>query len=249
MRIVLLSLLFSYSLFGSPSEELWTEIHGDGAMTVAQKSDYKTRAEKIAKELIKDDFRPLARKTDTALNAIIKIAVLNLKKHGFYTDARKLEWDWNTKYSNFVEKAVSQRDIGDFEPLSKYLAAAYELLEYKLGYQICYLLRLTDIKSLLYCIPVCFKLLCKVGLDEFELHFVHDLKYRGLLPVITYWTSLIVCSIATFGAGVFFICSPIAMGIEFAMDRWVGPAVAPKLWNLVCTKNNHEGDFDARLAR
>lgn len=238
MKWMLLFCFVSLSSWASPSEDQWTEIHGDGSMSVSQKNDYEKRADKIAQSVLNEDLVPLARKTDTSLGAVIRIGVMNLRKHGFYADAARLEIDFK-KFKGFVERAVvsGKRDIGDFEPLSKYLAAAYELLEYKLGYQICYTLRLSDIKSLNYTIPVVFSM-CKYPVEEFELHFVHDLKYRGLLPLVSYWTTVVTCTIATYGAGYFFICSPLAMGIEFAMDRWVGPAIAPKLWNMVCTKES-----------
>lgn len=235
MRQSLFLLLLCSISFASVSEDQWTEIHGSGVQTSEEKSSSNKQADRIAREIQTENLVALAKRTDKSLAAVIKIGVMNLRYRGFKKEATDLEMGY-FKMTHFVEKVMLKpnRDIGDFEPLSKYLAAAYELLEYKLGYQICYTLRLSDIKSLNYAIPVVFRM-CKYPEDEFELHFIHDLKYRGLLPLVSYWTTVITCSIATFGAGYFFICSPIAMGVEFAMDRWVGPAIAPKLYDLVCT--------------
>lgn len=235
MRLFLfLSLVIANVGYSSISEDQWTEIHGSGVQTKEEKEVSNKRADRIAREIYEDKMVVLARKTDRSLAAIIDIGTRNLRLRGYKKEATELQSGYY-KLTHFVEKTVLKgvRDIGDFEPLSKYLAVAYEVLEYKLGYQICYTLRLTDIKSLNYAIPVVFHP-CKFGLSEFELHFVHDIKYRGLLPVVSYWTTVITCSIATFGAGYFFVCSPLAMGVEFAMDRWVAPALAPKIYNLVC---------------
>jgi hypothetical protein len=125
------------------------------------------------------------------------------------------------------------RNIGDFKPLSQWLAGVYDKIEAALGHEICYALRLSDIKTINYAIPVVFSP-CDEGEIEFELHFIHDPNYRGLAPVVTYWVTVITCDVATYGAGTFFICSPIGMVTEFAMDRWVAPKIAPKLYDLIC---------------
>lgn len=216
------------------SQSGYEEIHGNGVYTVSEERDARERGELVRRDIETRQLVALADRTNSALSGIVRIGVLNLKRGGYYSQARELEQGWK-QHDGELQRLVIQpaRDIGDFEPLSKYLAVAYEILELKLGHKICYALRLTDIKTLNHAIPVVFRP-CPYGLDEFTLHFVHDALYRGLAPVVTYWTTVITCSIATYGAGYFFICSPMGMVTELAMDRWIAPALAPRLFNLVC---------------
>lgn len=232
--ITVLTLLLVCSFLRADEDQAFTEIHGNGVYQIAEKEKGEKAAEKIANEIATRDLLPLARRTNNALSAIIKIGYLNLKKRGYYKDAVWLEQEWK-KFNGSLERIVANpnRDIGSFKPLSEYLAVAYEILEYNLGYKLCYTLRLTDIKSLNYAIPVVFKP-CEYGLKEFELHFIHDAKYRGLAPVVSYWTTVITCSVASFGAGYFFICSPLGMLVELGMDKAVAPWLAPKIYNMVC---------------
>lgn len=213
----------------------WIEIHGNGIYPVSTEKDAEIRAQKIASEIESSDMRALAKRTDQAIAMLIKVGVLNLRKRGFYKDADWME-SQQKLHRNEVQRLVesSSKSIGDFEPISYFLAVAYETLEMRLGYQICYMTRLSDIKSLNFCIPVCFRP-CRYPLSEFELHFIHDELYRGLAPVIAYWGTLIPCSIATFSMGIIFpVCSPLAMAVELVMDRALAPYLAPKIYSLVC---------------
>lgn len=215
-------------------DEAWTEIHGNGVYTTAQRQDAEKRAARIARDFDERHFVAMADHTNLALRALIKIGYLNLRRNGYRAEAEKLRAGWQ-KFDGELVRIVSNpnRDIGDFEPLSAYLAMAYEVLEYKIGYKLCYILRLTDIKTLNFGIPVVFSP-CKHTLNDFCEHFIHDEKYRGVAPVVTYWVTVITCSIATYGAGYFFICSPIGMLTELTMDKAVAPWLAPKIYNWAC---------------
>lgn len=208
----------------------WEEIHGNGIYTTAQKKDANNRVVKLEKEF--SDIKRAATQSNLALRAIVKIGVKNLKKHGYYSEAYKMEAQWKTLDGKLIE-AVESRNIGDFEPLSDWLAVAYELLELKLGYEICRTLRLTDIKTINYCIRVVFKP-CVYGYANFYDHFVSDERYNGLAPVAAYWASNITCSIASYGAGYFFICSPVSMLVERIVKAKVAPWAAPKIYDRVC---------------
>lgn len=226
---LLIALLCSFAMADD-----WTEIHGDGVYSVAQQKDAQSRSNKLAKEIEQGQLVGLAGKTDRALGAIVRVGIINLKRRGYYAEASQLTVGWN-RFSGELPRIVSNRNrnIGDFEPLSVWLALAYEVLEAKLGYQICYTLRLTDIKSINFTIPVVFSP-CKYGLNEFQLHFVHDTKYRGLMPLVSYWITVIVCDVTTFGTGVFFICSPIGMLVELGFDRVIAPKLAPIIYDKAC---------------
>lgn len=217
----------------SAHADLYTEIHGDGVHTTGQQQTAEKKLQALHDEFERGGLTAMAERTDKALNGLFWVAIRNLKKHGHYSTAKKMEREWNEQRGKLYTFMRAGRDIGDFEPISLWLAAAYEVLEYTLGYEICRALRLSDIKTFNYTIPVVFSP-CKHGFLEFEMHFVHDAKYRGLAPVVSYWVSVITCSVATYGAGYFFICSPIGMLVELGMDRWAAPWLAPKIYNLAC---------------
>lgn len=212
----------------------WVEIHGNGIYTVAQEYEASGRAEEIARDFEHGRLEAIAEKTDRSLGAIIEVAYRNLKRKGHAQTASKLRTEWKQHQGEIVRIVRNpSRDIGSFKPLSDWLARAYETIEAKLGYEICRALRLSDLKTLNYAIPVVFAP-CKHGQNEFTMHFCHDAKYRGLAPVVTYWTVSITCSMATFGLGIFFVCSPIAMLTELVMDRKIAPWLAPKIYNAAC---------------
>lgn len=216
--------------------DMYTEIHGDGIYTVAENEDASRRVEKMRREIEIGGLKRLAEHTARDLDALMKIAAWNLKRKKYYSQASQLEREW--KYHRVALTSFMMEDgraIGDFEPLSQWLAEKYEMLELILGYEVCRALRLSDIKTFNYTIPVVFKP-CEHGLPEFELHFIHDDRYRGLMPVVSYWATSITCSIATFGAGYFFICSPIAMLVEVGVDKWAAPWLAPRIFNMACSK-------------
>lgn len=212
----------------------FTEIHGDGVYSTSQKNEANRRLKTIERDFEKHGLKGMAERTNAALGAVIKIGVMNLKRHGYSKEATEIQNGWKL-HNGELQRLVANpgRDIGDFEPLNKYLAIAYFILEQKLGYDLCRTLRLSDIMTLNFCIPVVFAP-CKYGESEFTKHFVHDDKYRGLAPVVAYWVTSLTCSVATFGAGYFFVCSPIGMLVELGTDRVVAPALAPKIYGWSC---------------
>ncbi len=239
MKLLLLLLLLPISCYaefeGTP---MWKEIHG-GLMDSLHEQMGSRRADRLAREFENGELPRMAQRTDQAINGIIKIAYLNLKRHGYHAEALSLKSEW-AQHAVELESLVEAREmmgaIGDFKPLSQWLATAYDKIEAKLGYQICMILRISDLKTLNYTIPVVFDP-CTYGEPEFTIHFCHDTKangYRGLAPVVTYWVVDIGCGIATYGAGIFFICSPVAMVAELAMDKKVAPWLAPKIYSAAC---------------
>lgn len=230
MKYLLILMTFASLCTADVDKTQWEEIHGNGIYTTSQKKEANDKT-KAAEKAFKDMERA-ATQSNLALRAIVKIGVKNLKRHHYYAEAYKMEAEWRMMDGKLI-KAVQSRHIGDFEPLSDWLAVAYEILELKLGIDICKTLRLTDIKTINYCIVVVFKP-CTYGYSNFYDHFVTDEIYKGLAPVVSYWATVIVCDIASYGAGYFFICSPIGMLVERAVLYKVAPWAAPKLYDLAC---------------
>jgi len=180
----------------------------------------------------------IGKKANLSLRAIFYIAELNLKRNGYHDLADEIKNEWGERDGKIYEiaKRIEENDlrgIGDFKPLSEWLQKAYEKIEEKLGYQLCLALRLSDIKTINHGLYVLFNL-CDFELKDFYEHFVNDGRYRGLLPVISYWSTIMACSIGTYGIGYFFICSPIGMLVELGVDKKVAPYLAPKIHNFFC---------------
>ena len=233
MKIVNFIILF-LSLFviaDTNTEGYYAEIHGNQIYDKRQKEEADELIKKS--EQIFSSFYSLADHSNLAIRNIIKLAVKNMRRRGYLKEARLVEDGWKNYDGNLVDIALKKRNIGDFEPISEYLAMAYEIMELTLGYDICWLLRLTDLKTINHGLRVCFRP-CQFGYDNFYEHLVHDEKYRGLGPVVAYWSVVIGCSMGTYGIGYFFICSPIGLAVEVGVDRYVAPKMAPKLFNMAC---------------
>jgi hypothetical protein len=218
-------------------EAYMKEIHGNGNYTREQGESAERHVFQIEGEM--QTLEGIAYHSNASIKAIIKIASRNLRRRGHFTTANGLERGWDRFDGTLIKLAQNQgdianRNIGDFEPLVKWLSDAYEKIESKLGYQLCVALRLSDLKTINHGLVVVFRP-CKYGYDEFYKHFAtSDPKYRSLLPVVSYWTTVITCSIGTYGIGYFFICSPAGMLVEFVVDKKVAPWLAPKIYNSVC---------------
>ena len=229
----LCALLLNLAAFGAIEDtKEFQEIHGNGAYTVSQHADAEKRISRLEAEL--RDQVAFAVRINLATDAMMNIAEVNLRRKGFKKEADRIRREWPEHDGEIVRIVEKKgRDIGDFQPWSIWIAAVEAMIELKLGYQLAFTLRLTDLKDIAYDPAIVFSP-CKYGLGEFEKHLYSDPKYRGLLPVVAYWTTNITCSIATFGAGVFFVCSPLSMLVELGVDKVLAPKLAPKIYQWAC---------------
>lgn len=199
------------------------------AIGVTEEEQLEQRA-----DLLINSYASVAYTTNEALKSIFKIAVVELRHRKDKELADKIEREWRQFDGYLIDIVVMNRDIGWFKPLVEWLAITYEAIEASIGYEAARALRISDIKTINHAIVVVFRP-CYFGFPEFEKHFVHDSRYRGLAPVITYWSTALACTAALHGAGYFFVCSPTAVLIERIVDKRVAPRLAPKLYNLACT--------------
>ncbi len=225
-------------------DELYEEIHGNGVYTTANHKEATSRAKAIARDV--EDLDGLADRTNVALRAIFKVAVRNLKLYGYTDEARTLQsgWkNWDGQLQRIVgsRRYADSRDIGDFPGLIAWIDQAYDVLELTLGYKLCYTLRLTDIKTINRGLVVVFQP-CKHGATQMlshscgDLHTtpLHPMPYRGLINITAYWVTSFTCSMATFGAGAFFICSPLAYLVELSFDKWLCEPIQGKIYEWAC---------------
>lgn len=182
-----------------------------------------------------ENFYDLAVLSNDSIRNIVKLSALKLRKKGYPETASEVEAIWRHYDGRLIDIALGTRDIGWFDPISNALALIYELTEAKLGFDVCHALRIDDIKTINFALRVAFRP-CYYGYDEYYKHMVIDPKYRGLIPVLSYWTVVIGCSYATYGIGYVIICSPAAYVIEKIVANRIAPVAVDKLYNIACTK-------------
>jgi hypothetical protein len=195
------------------------------------------RTQRMARQY-EDDLKNgrLAKRTDAALDALIRLSAYKLKRIGKVTEANKLLKEWEDQWSGeIVRLSMVKRGIGDHKPLSEWLAQKYAMLEFLLGKPACQALRITDIHVINFAIPVVISCVDNVSQDEYYAHFVEDILggYKGLGPVVSYWVSFFSCVGMSWGTG-FLWCSPISQGVEYLSMRLVCPKLNEPLWKLSC---------------
>lgn len=201
---------------------------------MAGKPEVSARTQRLANKY-KNEIKSgkLRKRTNDALNSIIRLAGYKLKRIGEKEKAKKLIYEWENQFQYILE----QRGITDHKPLSEWLAGVTIMLELTLGHDVMHALRLDDLITINYAIPVIFSCIDDVEELEYFLHFVEDggHGYRGLGPVAAYWTTFFTCVGFTWGSG-FLYCSPIAMGVEYIAREAICPALNKPLWKLSCKK-------------
>ena len=210
---------------------LYPEIYGDGTYTTEAQEVSYNRAQAIKREVELGGLLRLAQLTDDTIGRLLSLAIRNLERRGHFETAREIQEEWDFYQGAIVVVVLGRRPIGDFEVWSAWLHETYRKIESKLGNELCRALRISDLFTINASRAV-FRP-CVHGYAEFHNHLVHDHLYRGLLPVVSYWVSTIGCQVAAAGTA-FFLCSPVALLIEFSVDRWVAPFVADRLWGLLC---------------
>lgn len=200
--------------------------------TTQEMKQVENQVQDLEKSL--NSFYRVAERSNLAIRAIVKIAAINLRANNFYKEAIEIEELWGRFDGQLVDIALNKRDIGWFEPLSDTLAIIYEIIEQKLGFEMCHALRLDDLKTINFGLHVAFRP-CIYGFDEFYKHMADDPKYRALLPVISYWATVISCTVATHAIGYFFVCSPIGWAIERVVENRIAPKITFKLYQLACS--------------
>lgn len=230
MKKLILTVTLFLSLTATYAEEEPIMMTGD--------YEISDRTRKLSKKFQRDvESGGLRYKIDRSLDAIIKLAAYKLKRIGKKKEANQLLKEWHDQHEYSL---IFMRGIGSHAPLSQWLSDKYLQWEFILGKDILHALRLSDIHTLNHAIPVVVSCIDDVDLHEYSLHFVYDDEngYRGLGPVVTYWTTFIVCVGGTWGSG-FLFCAPIAMGTEFLSKQFVCPKLTEPLWKWACKKEEY----------
>jgi len=206
-------------------------------------SKEKQLAEKAYAQIETDvqSLEAFAEYSNAAIGAIIGRAAQDLRFKGSFQLAREIEKGWAQYNGVLVQLAqthrgqMSMRDIGDFEPFNQWLSDTYEQLEASLGYTHCYSTRISDLKTINHGLIVVFKP-CEYDYAEFFKHFASDdPKYRSVLPVVSYWATLMGCYAGSYGTGFFMVCGGAAIMVESLVDQNLAPMLAPKIYEGACS--------------
>ena len=185
--------------------------------------DYEPVLDEVSKDLQSDRIKL---RTRFAISVIVKTSARLLRKHGYPNDALQIEDEWTQNDVRFFSDNLSVYDIGDYKPLSEWLAKWYDKLEAAIPPKIFALTRLKDIKILNYGIPVAFD--PKNGQwdkVEYGKHFV------PLSGVATYWSVQAGCSAGTAGVGIIVICGVAARGAERVMVKRIAPKISNRIYD------------------
>lgn len=180
----------------------------------------------VRKELTK---ARMTRDLDNTLDHVVKLAVWELRKHGATRQADEVLTEWRRKFKGRMTKA-----IGDFKPLNQWLSDLSDLLMFILGEDLMRITHLEDIKILNYTIPVVFgmedflsPMPRPMNAPEYKLHFV------PFLGIVSYWSIWTGCTVATWGAGAWFlICMPASEAGKVVTVEFIAPPLSPQAYQM-----------------
>ena len=187
-------------------------------------------------------LQDLIEKSDSALDMMLKVAVVNLrasKSDYDWMTADRIEYEWNTQYKGMLTRP-HQRDIGHIY-LSEWLERTYQTIELALTVDVCKALHLSDIKTVNCFLGIAFNL-CSYSMtgvigetrrQDVVDHIAFGKVYYGIGPVLTWWGISAGCWTFTAGIGSF-VCSIAASGAEWASAHWFMPGIANSIFTVAC---------------
>ncbi len=186
----------------------------------------QTEFRRVNQDLLEQRF---AERTSQTMDALIRVATRALRDRGFEQDASILEIEWQ----GWAKRTVSILELGDHVPLSQWLSKAYLNLEEKLGPSLLRSLRLDDLNTLNFAIPVVFSP-ASWEKGEYRLHFV---PYSA---IISYWSAWLTCSWVSSGLWGW-SCGKVADVPRVVMTRWLGPKLSDQIHAAAHSKNDDWG--------
>lgn len=193
----------------------------------ASEPPYKVSESQQAEAVVREiESGRMAEKADAALDRMIRLAGAKLRREGHPFEAARIEREWRNEWKG---RLVTMRDLGDYAPLSQWLADWYQRLVDLLGEEVCKALHLDDINIMNFAIPVVFRP-CNPQWDivEYQKHFV---PFAG---VLAYWTTWAVCSGVTAGLATLLVCGPLGMAAEYLMVTRLAPGLSDRIWRASC---------------
>lgn len=178
----------------------------------------KERAEAVRRDINNRGLIAIAERSDDGIALRVKKGCNLLREAGDVTSADYYEYRFESKYRGFLMKMVSQRKIGDFKPLSQYLADLYDRVEFTVGISVCQATHFSDLKTYNFCLPVVLHPK-DYSESDYRDHFAGDGIYYGLIPVLS-WDA---CEIGLLAIGVMV---PVCGGAEWVMGTFIAPRLS-----------------------
>lgn len=190
--------------------------------------NYQPSLDGLEQEFESGNRVSLARKTDAALEGMIRLAVWKLQRTGHNDEAIEVWNQWDGFYRGYLVREVMKEGLGDHEPLSRWLADVYAKLVDLFGESAVKFMHLDDINIANFAIPVVFHMK-QIGGDvidapEYALHFV---PFSG---VVAYWGTWGACEAVTMGTGWFIVCTPAGMAAEYVTVTYIAPRFSDRVW-------------------
>ncbi len=197
--------------------------------STAQAFDEKPALQSLREDLAQGDAIRVAERTDHAIDAMIKVAGIKLRRMGDRRLAESIEHDWRQHFEGHLISFVSgAEDLGDHAAWSFWIEAVYLILEAKLGTVTMQLLHLDDLHTVNLAVPVTLHLAIigddPIDVTEYGKHF------EPLAGVLAYWGTFLACEIVTYSTGIFLICAPAGMAAELITVNFIAPYFTPTLY-------------------
>ena len=161
-----------------------------------------------------------------------------LREKGYVDEADKVMKQYNNHdkivreyLSGIRDGSIPGRDLGDHEPLSKWVTKTYDTIESLLGKKLMNVLHLNHIKIINYAVPVVFDP-CNQNWDmlEYQKHFV------PLSGVVVFWGVWGVCILGNTSA--FYIGAISCLAVSEKSRIEVEQNVSPLLSDVVYFSSN-----------
>lgn len=179
-----------------------------------------------------------------AIDAVIKLLSVELRKRGYKDKSERLDFEWNEVHRWTYEEYVSgKRDIGDHptQLLNQWIEEQVVMAEMVLGVSFCKTAHISDLRVLnatprIVFRPCSFEMDHVQGerIDEYRRHFSRGSVYFGLVPVVTYWGSYIGCGFASAGTGFVYACGLVGELAENLMGHFVTDRLSNVIYKKAC---------------
>lgn len=173
----------------------------------------------------------IQRRASIALGLMIRLGCYHLKQKGFDEQADKILKEWQEQYREMV--FTFPVDLGDHEPISKWLSATYIIFETYLGKEFVRVLKLDHLYIMNHAIPVVFHP-CSPPWNNKKEYANH---YVPFSKVVVYWSVFGACVGFSSWMG-FPICSPIGSVSETIFGWTLAKPLSNFTFSLFCGGDN-----------
>lgn len=237
MKAIAVVLISSLLFASSPSAVVLQEDY-EKSMQAKEGANKKERPLQIAKKLQADfENGKMAERTEAAIEAIINRATSEMEKRGYILEAALLKQEWY-EHKGTLQAWASSRDIGQW-PGIQFMITAHSYIESAIGETLCRRLRLHDLWTLAYVIPMSFKCAGQTQalVDEGD----YTEHFSVFIGIVGYWTAYIACAVASNGTAIVTVCGLLGEAVEGLLYTFIGPLLAKKFYPKACPESRNAG--------